>query len=210
MGGEWGEVVWVPGFMTCVKIEKSFKVDIDVTDSDDAVDAEALEDHLQSCNLKNCPRCKYEATKKALRARCSYIHPVTKKHHTWLMVNIGADSGKSAWGLGCVLCRWAGEKGPYSKCTKRNLSKLERHGNTVKHMDVVRSWSDKVLANSKKGSGGKTPMVTHGGKTPMVTHGGKTPMQSGGVGYGHILKMLEIFEEQAPLRSFTEKLGGGR
>ena len=109
--------------------------------------------------------------------------------------------------LGCVLCRWAGEKGPYSKCTKRNLSKLERHGNTAKHMDVVRSWSDKVLANSKKGSGGKTPMVTHGGKTPMVTHGGKTPMQSGGVGYGHILKMLEIFEEHAPLRSLTEKSG---
>ena len=138
------------------------------------------------------------------------MHPVTKKSHTWLMVNIGADSGKTAWGLGCVLCRWADEKSPFGKCIVRQLSKLDRHGDTAQHMNVMRSWSDKVLANS----GGKTPVVTHGGQTPKVTHGGKTPKgtrgkalaQSGGVGYGHILKMLEIFEEQAPLRSFTEKL----
>ena len=116
--------------------------------------------------------------------------PATSKTHSWLMVNIGADVGKSAWGLGCVLCRWAGEKGPYTTCTKRTLTKLVRHANTSRHMHVVQSWSNKAMT-----SGGEDHVP--GGQTAEPV-GGQTPVPAaiGGVGYGHILKMLEIFQEQ--------------
>ena len=162
---------------------------------------ETSDSHVKSCakGARMCARCGYLKKRDKLNAEHSYINPVTKDVSSWLVQRPGAEEGEAEWGLGCALCRWAKLTGPYVRCTKQNLTRLDRHAQTKAHKEAYARWV------RRQDTSGHTPSL-YGGvsagsqDTPPVC-GGESAGR--GVGRSHVLTMLELFEHQHPVCQFT-------
>lgn len=158
--------------------------------------------HSEDAIRKKCPRCQYYACCKKLQRDCSWIVQLTNETFTWLIEHPLAETGSHVWGLGCSLCRWARVKSPMARCEKQTLDKLARHQKCREHQQALLKWN--AVQNST--SMGAAGSAATGSKTPEVNLEGTHE----NVGYGHVIKMLELFQEQKSIRSFTRSVQAAR
>ena len=158
---------------------------------------ESRDQHLSRHNpanpRKDCPRCQYavQRRRKNLERICFYLHPITQERLTWLMQNPLAEVGSHEWGLGCSICRWAGLTTKMAKCEKTTFDRLSRHQKSGDHQTALKKWAD---------AGGLTDENRDTAESRVDVN----------VGYGHVIKILQIFREQNSIRSFTRSVEEGR
>lgn len=111
-------------------------------------------------------------------------------------------------------------KSMMARCQKQTLAKLPRHQHSSEHQHALQKWhkeqnclSERVATEASRnppGAGDHTQAsasTSTGGKTPEVARESHLEFN---VGYGHVLKMLELFQEQNSLRSFSRSVVTGR
>ena len=83
----------------------------------------------------------------------------------------------------------ASAAGQYTQVTLvvQEPRKFARHGNSAQHKKAERLWHIKQLKKKDK-------------RRAMAE--AAVPKSRGGVGYGHVIKVLELFENTLSLRSF--------
>ena len=106
------------------------------------------------------------------------------KQYSWLMEAPKAEKKLELWGLGCTVCRWAGQKSEWARCTRRTTNRLVRHSDSVMHKEAL----TKLLEH-------ESPL--HRSEVAQTSGSNASPLRSGrpagvGVGFAHVLKMLEI------------------
>jgi len=102
-----------------------------------------------------------------------------------------AEVGSHEWGLGCSICRWAGLTTKMAKCEKTTFDRLSRHQKSGDHQTALKKWAD---------AGGLTDENRDTAESRVDVN----------VGYGHVIKILQIFREQNSIRSFTRSVEEGR
>ena len=176
--------------------------------------------HVDAAVRRKCQRCRYYAQHHALQRRCSLVLAITNEMFTWLMEHPGAETGSHEWGLGCCICRWAGLDTKMAQCQKQCLIKLERHQNSSAHKRAEQKWLEAQICPALGSLAAEAPTNPPGagGSISASTRtftGGETPVSQEShleenVGYGHVIKILEIFQEQNSIRSFSRSVEAGR
>ena len=132
------------------------------------------------------------------------------------MVHPEAETGSHDWGLGCAICRWAGLKSKMARCKKTDLAKLSRHQMSSEHGKALEKWRESQGGVSTEApenplaEGGNTLVNTGTSRKPPDVIRESPVLSRENVGYGHVLKMLELFQEQNSLRSFARSVEAGR
>lgn len=164
---------------------------------------ESRDQHLSRHNpanpRKDCPRCQYQVPRKRknLERVCFWTQPITQKRLTWLMQHPLAEVGSHKWGLGCSICHWAGLPTKMAKCEKTTFGRLSRHQKSGDHQAALKKFTDE----------GRVTSTSSGGQTPDDTAESRLDVN---VGHGHVIKILQIFQEQNSIRSFTRSVEEGR
>ena len=169
-------------------------------------DAEHRSRHCDQGSQKHCVRCQFLKSKSNLEKACVWVDPLSGNRCSWLMQAPGADNKAEEWGVGCSLCRWAKTGTIMAKCEKKTLVHISRHNNQVEHRKALALFFEDKLP------GGLTPDPDGKSKSNqqelIVGPGGKTPeIADRGVGFAHVLKVLEVCEQGESLRSFTKSMG---
>ena len=82
--------------------------------------AEHLQRHDPKVEWQSCARCAYYYKRAVLEKACSFEEEYTREKLCYLIE--APDLGVNEWGLGCVVCRWAGLKTAFAKCRIDSLS----------------------------------------------------------------------------------------
>ena len=164
--------------------------------------AEHMARHQDAGARRHCVRCQFESRKALVRAECFWTHPVTSERSTWLIEMPGAEAKVEEWGLGCIICRHAGLKTKMANCgfsrSRYGLKGIVRHQGSASHLRALAVWNA-AIGNLELEREERTD-----GDTLCREDATR------GVGFGHVLKALELFENQSSLRSYTRCVASSR
>ena len=152
--------------------------------------AEHMRRHAKESDQKGCQRCLFYKHQAYFEEKCQWEHPSGEKY-SWLMEAPQVESKLEPWGLGCSVCRWAGLKTAWAMCTRRTTVKLSRHSHGKAHQMAVKKYAQYVAPRLRAADGSSTLEVCGSGV---------------GVGFAHVLRLLDIVHGGQSLRSFKEGL----
>jgi hypothetical protein len=147
--------------------------------------AEHLQRHDPKVEWQSCARCAYYYKRAVLEKACSFEEEYTREKLCYLIE--APDLGVHEWGIGCVVCRWAGLKTTFAQCKIDSLSlilkktKLARHADSVEHQKALTKWQtarDPSKAEQK---------ISHG-EDEIDAAVDEDPTT--GIGYGHVVALL--------------------
>ena len=173
-------------------------------------DAEHISRHCDKADQKNCVRCQFLKNKCQLEKKCGWVDPLSGNRYTWLMQAPGANAKSEEWGLGCAVCRWAKTGSIMARCQRNTLRNLCRHNAQIEHKKALARY------NALTVPGGLTPDPDGGNFKSIQDEllagpGGETlDMAKRGVGWAHVLKVLEIFQQGHSLRTFSKSMAAIR
>ena len=161
--------------------------------------------HCDSTDQKVCTRCQFTKRRVKLEKACVWHDPLTGQVYSWLVQAAGVEGQQEEWGLGCAVCRWAQIKSAMGRCQTQTLVKLSRHSQSGIHKAALaRFLESKRPATVDTAAGGGEEVL---GQTSALN---SVVDDHRGVGFGHILKVLELFEGQHSLRSFCRSMAATR
>ena len=152
--------------------------------------AEHMRRHATESDQKGCQRCLFYKHQAYFEEKCQWEHPSGEKY-SWLMEAPQVERKLEPWGLGCSVCRWAGLKTAWAMCTRRTTVKLYRHSQSKAHHMAVKKYAQDVAPRLRAADGSSTLEVCGSGV---------------GVGFAHVLRLLDIVHGGQSLRSFKEGL----
>ena len=136
---------------------------------------------------KDCIHCQFPRKRHQLEKECGWVDPKCGKEYSWVIESLGANTKKEPYGLGCYLCRWAGYKNQWGRCSKMNFRNMRRHSNDTKHKQALQRFLGGMEKDGETLEAGGQPL-------------------DHGVGYAHVLKLLETLEQNKSLRSFVSSM----